>query len=218
MAIFEYNSQRSKLAIPEYGRHIQYMIGYAKKIEDPAKRQRTANAIIELMNQMVPQARHVENYKDKLWKHFFRIADFDIDVVDHKGVKPDRTEVYVKPESLPYSQSKISYRHYGKNITSMIEKAIEMEDGAKKEGFVHIIAAYMKLAYRNWNRDHYVSDDNIQSDIKMISEGKLSLPDNTNLDILAAPSPLEQSPSRGKKRRGPNKSRGRTNSYKKRKR
>ena len=217
MATFEYNSQRSKLEIPEYGRHIQEMIAYAKKIEDPGKRQRTADAIIELMNQMVPQARHVENYKDKLWKHFFRIADFDIDVVDDKGLKPDPSEKYVKPKSLPYSQSKISYRHYGKNITAMIEKAIEMEDGPKKEGFVHIIAAYMKLAYRNWNRDHYVSDDNIQSDIKMISKGKLNLPDNTNLDILGAPTPLDQSPSRSKKRRNSNKSRGRSN-YKKRKR
>lgn len=85
MAVFEYNSQRTKLNIPEYGRHIQNMIEYAKTIEDAGARQKAADAIIELMNQMVPQGRHVENYKDKLWKHFFRIADYDIDVKPETG-------------------------------------------------------------------------------------------------------------------------------------
>ena len=88
MAVFEYNSQRTKLQIPEYGRHIQNMIEYAKTIEDKEARQKAANAIVELMNQMVPQGRHVEDYKDKLWKHFFRIADYSIDVEPTSGIKP----------------------------------------------------------------------------------------------------------------------------------
>ncbi len=215
MAIFEYNSQRPKLSIPEYGRHIQNMIAHAKTIEDPIKRQKTADAIVELMNQMVPQARHVENYKDKLWKHFFRIAEYDINVLAANGEKPEEVPAYVQPASLPYSQSKIPYRHYGKNISAMIKKAIEMEDGPKKDGFVHIIAAYMKLAYKNWNRDHYVSDDNIRADIKMISDGKLNLPENANLDILGSPTPADQSHGRSKKRRN---SKSRNRNYKKRKR
>ncbi len=201
MATFEYNSQRSKLQIPEYGRHIQNMIEHAKTIEDPVARQKTADAIVDLMNQMVPQGRHVEDYKDKLWKHFFRIANYEIDVKPPSGEAPQKGDDDNRIESLPYSQSDIRYRHYGKYVTAMIEKAVEMEDGPVKEGFVHMIAAYMKLAYRNWNRDHYVSDENIASDIKMISKGKLKLAEGKNLDLLGSPGPDQHSSGKGKKKR-----------------
>lgn len=97
----------------------------------------------------------------------------------------------------------------------MIDRAAEMEDGPIKEGFVHIIAAYMKLAYKNWNRDHYVSDENIMADIKMISGGKLILEEGKNLDLLGSPNFADQQPARSRKRRN-TKSRGRGN-YKKRK-
>ena len=66
----------------------------------------------------------------------------------------------------------------------MIAKAMEMEDGPIKDGFIHTIASYMKLAYKNWNKDHYVSDDNIVTDISMMSDHKLQLPDGSNLDLL----------------------------------
>ena len=66
----------------------------------------------------------------------------------------------------------------------MIAKAMIMEEGPIKDGFIGIIAAYMKLAYKNWNKDHYVSDENIATDIKMMSGGKLALDKEADLDIL----------------------------------
>ena len=182
--VFEYNSSRPILIIPEYGRHIQNMIDYARTIENKEERQKTAELIVDLMEQMVPSGKQVENYRDKLWKHLFRIADYDIDVVAPNVENKRPTEEELRPKTLPYSQSKIEFRHYGKNVSNMIAKAITMEDGPIKEGYINIIAAYMKLAYKNWNRDHYVSDENIATDIKMMSGGKLKLDDEVNLDIL----------------------------------
>jgi hypothetical protein len=184
MPIFEYNSQRPNLIIPEYGRHIQKMIDHAKTIEDPVKRQKTAESIVDLMNQMVPQGRQEEDYIDKLWKHFFRIAEYQINVIPPTGEKPEPHDLKRDLSTLPYSQTDLKYRHYGKNVNTMIAKAMEMEDGPKKDGFIHTIASYMKLAYKNWNKDHYVSDDNIVTDISMMSDHKLSLPDGSNLDLL----------------------------------
>jgi hypothetical protein len=62
----------------------------------------------------------------------------------------------------------------------------------------------MKLAYKNWNRDHYVSDDNIHTDIKMISGGKLNLEKGADLDVLGGPdNDQNTSRSTGKKRGRP---------------
>ncbi len=209
MPVFEYNSQRPNLTIPEYGRHIQKMIEYARTIEDPEKRQRTAEAIVDLMNQMVPQGKQEEDYMDKLWKHFFRIAEYDIDVVPPSGEKPVHHDLKRDLSTLPYTQSDLKYRHYGKNVNTMIAKAMEMPDGPIKDGFIHTIASYMKLAYKNWNKDHYVSDDNIVTDIAIMSEGKLAIPDGSNLDLLGnsmknVPS-NSITPPRGKRKGGPQK-------------
>ena len=204
MPIFEYNSQRPNLIIPEYGRHIQKMIDHAKTIEDPVKRQRTAESIVDLMNQMVPQGRQEEDYVDKLWKHFFRIAEYQINVVPPTGEKPEPHVLKRDLSTLPYSQTDLKYRHYGKNVNTMIAKAMEMEDGPKKDGFIHTIASYMKLAYKNWNKDHYVSDDNIVTDISMMSGHKLTLPDGSNLDLLG--NSVKNAPNNGsstvRKRKG----------------
>jgi len=80
-----YNSQNEGLRIPEYGRHVQNLITYAKAIEDPEKRQKVSNAIVDLMFRMNPQNKNVVDYRDKLWKHFFRIAEYDIDVKSATG-------------------------------------------------------------------------------------------------------------------------------------
>ena len=217
MAVFEYNSQREILIIPEYGRHIQKMIDYAKTIEDPVKRQKTADAIVDLMNQMVvPQGKQEDDYVDKLWKHFFRIADYSIDVLPASGEKPEPHDLKRDLSTLPYSQSDLKYRHYGKNVNTMIAKAMQMEDGPIKDGFILTIASYMKLAYKNWNKDHYVSDENIVTDIAIMSNHKLRIPDGSNLDLLG--NSVRNAPNNGasslRKRKGsPQK---RTN-YKKRK-
>ena len=59
-----------------------------------------------------------------------------------------------------------------------------MEDGPVKEGFVETIGSYMKLAYRTWNKEHYVSDDVIIDDLESLSKGKLMLEEDAKLDGL----------------------------------
>jgi hypothetical protein len=40
----------------------------------------------------------------------------------------------------------------------------------------------MKLAYKNWNRDHYVNDEIIKSDLVAMSGGKIEIPEGFSLD------------------------------------
>lgn len=178
----EYNSSKELLTMPEYGRNIQELINYAKTIEDPEYRQAFAERLLDLMNQMQPKNKNIEDYRTKLWKHLFRIAKYDIDVNPPNGQMPTEEDMYAKPEKVNYPKSDARFRHYGNNVQRLIEKAVQMEPGSKREGFIQVIATYMKLAYKTWNKDHYVSDEVVKSDLKSLSDGQLILDQSVSLE------------------------------------
>lgn len=139
------------------------------------------------MMQMVPQNKNIEDYKGKLWRHLFRIAENDLRVSPPEGVEmPEDTSGRLFPDQVPYPESEAKYRHYGHNVQTMIKKAIAMEEGPKKEGYMAAIAAYMKLAYKTWNREHYVSDEIIKADLRALSKGQLVIPEDQSLDNLVS--------------------------------
>ncbi len=182
MQNMEYNSEKEPMIISEYGRNVQNLINYAKTVEDKALRQKYAERIVALMYQMNPQNRNINNYRSKLWSHLLKIANYEIDVDAPEDAILSK-EDSIKPEPLTYPKIAKRYRHYGRNVMDLIDKAIAMEDGPKKDAFSETIARYMKLAYRTWNREHYVSDELIIEDLNKISNGKLILKENANLDI-----------------------------------
>jgi hypothetical protein len=177
----EYNTSRDHLIIPEYGRHVQGMIQRAKEIADPKERQAFVERVVDLVVQMNAQSKNIEDFREKVWKHVFRIANFEIDVIPPGGEVPTPEDVFKKPDQVAYPHKEIRYRHYGYNVQTLIQKAIAMEEGPKKEAFTYIIASYMKLAYQTWNKEHFVSDDVVLSDLEALSQGKLSLHESTTL-------------------------------------
>ena len=182
----EYNSQKEDIIIPEYGRNVQLLVAEAKTKEDPEERQAFAERIVHLMSLLNPNAKGLEDYQEKLWNHLFRIAEFKLDVTppEHIDVRPE--DSYVRPEPLDYPAKKKEFRHYGHYVQKMIDKATEMEAGDKRDAFISLIGSYMKMAYRTWNREHFVSDELIKADLKTLSQGKLELPEDGNLEILAS--------------------------------
>jgi hypothetical protein len=181
----EYNSDRDGLIIPEYGRNVQKMIEVAKTIENPRARQRFVEKVVDMMMMMHPQNRNMEDYREKLWKHVFRIGKYELDVKPPFGDIPKPDDMRKHPEKIEYPIMEARFRHYGHNVQVLIKKAIAMPQGPKREGFVNTIASYMKLAYKTWNRDHYVSDDVIKSDLESLSGGQLSFTDSTSIDSLS---------------------------------
>jgi len=160
------------------------MVDYAKTIDDDAKRQAFVNQVVELMAQMNPQSRNVEDFKDKLWKHLFRIANYELDVTTPDGEKIEKPSEKKMDSRLHYPQGQARYRHYGHHVQTLIKKAIDMEDGPVKEAFVEVIGNYMKLAYRTWHKEHYVNDEIIKQDLVNMSNGKLELSEESSLDNL----------------------------------
>ena len=167
----EYNTTRNHLTIREYGRHIQKMAEYVLTLEDKEKRQKNAEALVELMGFLNPQLKNVEDFRHKLWDHLFLITDFKLEV-DSPYPIPTRETLRPKPDPLPYPKRYPKYNHLGKNIEIVIDKALSEENPEKRQGFANSIAYYMKLTYSNWHRE-LVHDDNIQTELSSITDGEL---------------------------------------------
>jgi len=169
----EYNSERPKLIIPEYGRHIKKMVDQAIAKETKEERNKVASSIISVMGNLNPHLRDVTDFQHKLWDQLFIISDFKLDV-DSPYPIPKREELQEYPQSLEYPQNFPKYRFYGNNIKRMIDVAIGWEDGEKKDALVITIANHMKKCFLNWNKDT-VENDVIFNHLFELSEGKLNL-------------------------------------------
>jgi hypothetical protein len=169
----EYNSERSQLIIPEYGRHLQKMVEHTVEIEDDKERNKVARSIIAVMGNMNPHLRDVPDFQHKLWDQLFIISDFKLDV-ESPFPKPSKEILEERPEPLAYPQNFPKYRFYGNNIKRMIDEAKEYEDGPLKDALVFTIANHMKKSFLNWNRDT-VDDTVIFEHLRELSNGELNL-------------------------------------------
>jgi hypothetical protein len=176
---FDYNSTRSKLILSEYGRNVQNMVKYIVALPTKEERNRYAQVVIDLMGFLNPHLRDVADFKHKLWDHLHIISDFQIDV-DAPYPKPAPDAIHLKPEPLKYPHQRIKYKHYGKTIELMMDKAKSIEEPDRKQHMVQAIANFMKMAYVQWNKDS-VADETILADLRAMSQGQLKLEDNVNL-------------------------------------
>jgi hypothetical protein len=192
----EYNTEREHLIIPEYGRHLQKMINYAKTRETKEERNQVAKAIISVMGNLQPHLRDVPDFQHKLWDQLFIMADFDIDVDAPYG-QPSKEEIQARPEPLKYPQNHPKYRFYGNNIKTMIDVAVSWDDGELKEALTFTIANHMKKCFLNWNKDT-VDDDVIFDHLFELSGGKINLK-NKDEDLSDANSLMRSKTKYGSK-------------------
>lgn len=179
--MMNYNTERSPLQFTEYGRIIQEYVQYLITIDDRDKRNKAARQVIEMMTQINPQFKNLEEYKQKLWDHLHVMSNFKLDV-DGPYPVPDKTVgLYIKPDPLPYPKSKLKNKTFGKHISRFIDKSKTETDPDKLKGFSETAAYYMKLAYLNWNNES-VTDDSIKTVLKEMSDGHLSIDEDFNLD------------------------------------
>ena len=169
----KYNTQQKKMALPEYGRSVQNMVDYAVTIEDREERQRCANTIIRIMGNMFPLLRDVADFKRKLWDHLAVMSDFKLDIDYPYGVV-DKEAFAIKPGKVKYQNTRFNYRHYGRTLECLIQKACEMPEGDKKQQLVALICNHMKKSYITWNKDG-VEDSKIAEDLAELSGGKLHM-------------------------------------------
>ena len=174
-----YNTQLPHLIIPEYGRNVQSMVEHCITIEARDARNRCAKAIIQVMGQLNPHLRDIPDFTHKLWDHLFVISKFKLDV-DSPYPKPSPETFDTKPDNVPYPKGKIKYRHYGKIIEDIIEKAKNYKEGEEKDVLKRTVATHLKKSYLIWNKDT-VLDEVIFKHLAELSNGALKMDESQKL-------------------------------------
>jgi len=216
----EYNSQRPQIILKEYGRNVQKLVDYIRTVEPKEKRTELAYAIIELIKKLNPTVRESVENPQRLWDDLLIIADFELDV-NNPFLPPEKDILSKKPMAVNYPQSKIQYKHYGKNIELLLKEAVTREEPQKKEEAVIYIGRLMKTFHGSWNKE-ILDDSVILKDIEMLSGGKLTM----SLDKIREENLFERlyvekkNSHRSGQRSGPRKGNGKSfkrfSSYKKR--
>ena len=173
----EYNTQQKKLIMPEYGRNVPQMIDHCVSIEDREERTRCANTIINIMGNLFPHLRDVDDFKHKLWDHLAIMSDFKLDI-DYPYEIIRKENLRTKPDRIPYTLTPIRYRHYGKTLERMIKKCEDYPDGPERDQLISLLANHMKKSFLTWNKE-VVDDDKIFKDLREYSHGRIDLSPET---------------------------------------
>ncbi|MCR5709392.1 MAG: DUF4290 domain-containing protein [Bacteroidales bacterium] len=179
----DYNTQREKLILPEYGRGVQKMIEQVKKIEDREKRSQQMKAVVQVMGMLNPQIREYSDYRHKLWDHAYVIAGLDLDI-DAPYPAPTQQQFEEKPDVIRLPERPITAACYGRNIENMIHLIADRPDDDLKKEMIRTLAIYMRQQYLIWNKDN-VAEETIFADIERLSEGKLKVPEDVHLGAIS---------------------------------
>ena len=111
----DYNTQREKLLMPEYGRNVQKMVDKVRAIPNKAKRDEQAEAVVKVMEILNTQVHSQENYEQKLWDHLYMISGFDLDI-DAPYPMPEKSRLATPQAMIPVPRKPINATHYGRTI------------------------------------------------------------------------------------------------------
>ncbi len=171
----DYNTQREKLVLSEYGREIQKMVDVAISLPNKEERMRCAKTIIRQMEMKNPQARQSDNYQQTLWDHLYLMSRKQLDI-DWPFDVNNAEKINSKPQPMPHPQSEnISrYRHYGRLVGDVFEKLKTMPEGPERDELVRVTANQMKRDLLTWGHGS-MDDERIADDLARFTDGKIQI-------------------------------------------
>lgn len=169
----DYNTQRERLVLPEYGREVQQMVDYCVSLKSRAERQRCANTIIAVMERMMPHTYENKDYRQKLWGHLALMSGFQLDI-DYPCDITEAQKMLQKPAPMRYPMKRIPVRHYGNMMFEVFELLKNLPNGAERTELTRLAANQMKRDLVLWG--HGSSDDEkVASDLADYTDGKIQL-------------------------------------------
>jgi len=167
------SSFKQQLLLREYGINVQNIVKYILNLPEKTDRTRAATLLVSLMGKLNPSLREIQDSSQKLWNHLYVMSDGKLDVdspyplsaMEYLNDKPQRMDLPATPPS---------YKHYGKNVEHLIQKAIELQDPQEKEAAIISLGKLMKTLYKTYNRDN-ITDEIIVNNLKELSHGKLTI-------------------------------------------
>ncbi len=196
----DYNTQRERLVMTEYGREIQKMVDHAITLPTKQERLRCAKAIVKLMESRNPQIRETNNYQQTLWDHLYIMSRQQLDIDWPYDISQAET-IHSHPQPLqhPTRDGQNHLRHYGRLLTELFERLKQMEPGAERDELARLTANQMRRDQAAWGQG-MASEERIVSDLARLTDGKIQLDMRTfRFERLnAAP---QQQPTGKKKRK-----------------
>lgn len=169
----DYNTERKRLVMPEYGRSIQQMVDHALTIENKEERLRCAKTIVKLMRSFQEHNGDKEDLQQKLWNHLAAMSEYQLDI-DYPVEIERHDEAEGVRARVPYPQKKISRRHYGAVVEEVVRKLAEVEDEGERKALAEHVANQMKRNLAAWNRD-IMDDEKVLDDLAEYTGGKVRL-------------------------------------------
>jgi hypothetical protein len=169
----DYNTERKRLVMPEYGRSIQKMVDYALTIEDRGERLRCARTIVKLMEGFQGHQGEQDDLEQKLWNHLAAISEYRLDIDYPVEIERHDAADGVR-ERIPYPQKSIGRRHYGAVVEEVIRKIVEIEDEGERKALAGLVANQMKRNLAAWNRD-IMGNEKVLDDLAEYTDGKVRL-------------------------------------------
>jgi hypothetical protein len=171
----DYNTQREKLVMPEYGREIQEMVDHAVSLPDRSERLRCAKTIIRLMESKNATLRESSDFEQTLWDHLYLMSHKQLDI-DWPFDVSNAEKIQTRPQPMahPQSNGKAHLRHYGRLITEMFEKLKQMPAGPERDELVRLTANQMKRDLLTWGHGS-IDDEKVADDLARFTDGIIQL-------------------------------------------
>lgn len=169
----DYNTQREKLLMPEYGREIQKMVDHAVGLPTKEERQRCADTIVRLMESKNPQVQDSENAEQALWDHLYLMSRKQLDI-DWPFDVSEAEKILSKPAPMAHPTGSARMRHYGRLIEELFEKLKTMPEGEERDELVRLTANQMKRDLAAWGHGS-MDDEKVADDLARFTDGKIQL-------------------------------------------
>ena len=196
----DYNTQREKLLMPEYGREIQKMVDHAVSLPDKEERLKCAKSIIRLMESKNPQLHDSENYEQALWDHLYLMSHRQLDI-DWPYDVSEAEKILSKPEPMAHPSEGTHMRHYGRLMEELFEKLKTMPEGEERDELVRLTANQMKRNLATWGHGS-MDDEKVADDLARFTDGKIQIDlNNFRFDHIVAASNNEIGKRNGKRKK-----------------
>ncbi len=163
-----YNTDRDLIKYRQYGRIIQDAVERIKYLSNRKDRTHAARRVIQMMAALTPGFRNTDEHWHKLWDHLYLIANLELDI-DAPFPPPHPPEKF-PPQKINYPTYEVRYRFLGRNVESLIQRALRLPHEEMRIELINIIANFMRMAYRQWNKGD-ISKEKICHYIHQLSEG-----------------------------------------------
>ncbi len=169
----DYNTQREKLVMSEYGREIQKMIEIACELPTKEERLQCAQTIVKLMETKNPQLKENEDFEQTLWNHLYLMSHRELEI-DWPFDISEADKIQTKPRPMRFPEDGVRLRHYGRLVEELFQILKTMPEGEERDTLVRYTANQMKRDLSLFGHGS-MDDERVASDLARFTDGVIQI-------------------------------------------